>query len=660
VRAVSRVAGRIDSGIVVAGVVAAVLFWLSYDDGSYELASRGTLAIVVWWAVILGVALSLLGSGRVPRAALVVGGLLAALAYWTLASIFWAPSEEAAFNEFNRVSLYLGVYILVAFAATRRTVGRWADGLAVAITAVAVVALVSRFFPDTFSDRELAEFLPAAATRLSFPLGYWNGLAIFVALGLPLLFRIALVGRNGVVRALALVPVPVIACVVYLASSRGGVVTGLLGTLAFLVLSERRWSASAAIGVSAAASAAAIAVLLDRDELVNGPLGTEIVREQGRSSALLVGLACIGGGVAFGLGCRLLAGRVAPSVRAGRIAAGFAALLALVVVAASDPIDRFETFKALPGQGETIDRGDYVTAHLLSSGGSGRWQLWGVAVDGAEENPLLGIGAGSYEHWWAEHATHTQFVRDGHSLYLETLGELGVVAFLLVLALAVIGVVVGGMRAQRAEGESRVTIAALTAVFVGYAAAAGFDWVWELTAVSLVGLAALALVTGPATESLDPVRAAAPEERAPWVSRHRFGVGLVVVLTAWVLVVAQAIPLLADRELARSQAAAQRRDLEEAEDAAEVARAVQPWASSPHLQLALVHELQDDVQQARAWIREAIERDDQDWQLWLVSSRLETKAGNVARASADLRRAIELNPRSPLFVGLVDELDESG
>ena len=142
------------------------------------------------------------------------------------------------------------------------------------------------------------------------------------------------------------------------------------------------------------------------------------------------------------------------------------------------------------------------------------------------------------------------------------------------------------------------------------------------------------------------------------MSRHRFGAGLVVVLTAWVLIVAQAIPLFADRELARSQAAAERRDLEEASGrgrgrASGPAVGVEPASPARARERAA-----GDVSQARAWIGEAIERDEQDWQLWLVSSRLETKAGNVARASADLRRAIELNPRSPLFVGLGDEIDD--
>ena len=48
------------------------------------------------------------------------------------------------------MSLYLGVFTLVTLSRAARTLGRWADGLAVAIAAVAAVALISRLFPGSF------------------------------------------------------------------------------------------------------------------------------------------------------------------------------------------------------------------------------------------------------------------------------------------------------------------------------------------------------------------------------------------------------------------------------------------------------------------------------------------------------------------------------
>jgi Tfp pilus assembly protein PilF len=55
---------------------------------------------------------------------------------------------------------------------------------------------------------------------------------------------------------------------------------------------------------------------------------------------------------------------------------------------------------------------------------------------------------------------------------------------------------------------------------------------------------------------------------------------------------------------------------------------------------------------ARDWIGEAIDRDSEDWRLWLVAARIDTKAGSSENAAENLRRAAELNPRSPLFAGI--------
>ena len=61
-----------------------------------------------------------------------------------------------------------------------------------------------------------------------------------------------------------------------------------------------------------------------------------------------------------------------------------------------------------------IDQGDFVTQHLLSSRGSGRWQFWDAAVDQWRQAPLWGDGAGSYESWWAENGSIGLFVKDAH------------------------------------------------------------------------------------------------------------------------------------------------------------------------------------------------------------------------------------------------------
>lgn len=641
------------SAALIIGIVAVSLFWIAYDNGSYDVQSRNSLAIAIWWTVVVVIVFGLRSTERVDPAVLVLGALLAALALWTSASVLWSVSAEDAFDEVNRVSLYLGVFVLVVLVSSHRSLARWIGGLATAISAIAAVAVVSRLFPGSFPGRDLDAFLPAAATRLSFPLGYWNGLAIFVALAIPLLLSVAVVSRDTAIRGLALAPLPVIASVIYLASSRGGIAAAGAGAVVFLVLTDRRWTAAAALTTSALGSAVAIVVLLQQDELVDGPLGTDAVERQGRVAALLIGLACVATGLTFAYGSRALRKYKVELPRAvGWAAACGAVILIVVAVSVADPVGRFRAFKTPPGAAAAIDRGDFVKQHLLSSAGSGRWQFWSAALDQWRQSPVGGDGAGSFEAWWAGHGSIALFVKDAHSLYLETLGELGVVGLALVLALVGGGIAVGALRAVNASGDTRVYAAAATAVFGAYATGAGIDWVWELTAVSVVGFVSLALAVGPATAVSTPL--AAVDANGAFSSRRtRFWLAVAAIVVALLLVLSQAIPLFAQREIGDSQAAVRRGDLGDALSAAKSARDIQPWAATPYLQLALVSEQAGALTSARTWIDMAIARDRTDWRLWLTAARIETRLGRVEAAERSLRRAVELNPRSPLLRGIV-------
>jgi Tfp pilus assembly protein PilF len=124
----------------------------------------------------------------------------------------------------------------------------------------------------------------------------------------------------------------------------------------------------------------------------------------------------------------------------------------------------------------------------------------------------------------------------------------------------------------------------------------------------------------------------------------------VAALAACALVI-QGIPLLAELDLRRSQTAAANGDLVEAVSAAQAARSVEPWAASPHLQLALLYEEAGDLGAARAAIGAALDRDRTDWRLWLVSARIETKRGALQVARRHLSIAKKLNPRSSLAAG---------
>jgi hypothetical protein len=632
--------------IWLAAAVAGLAFLLAYDHGGFALSARATAAIVAWWALLLGIGLGVWPRGRMPRAALIVAGLLAAFAVWTFVSIWWAKSAEEAFVEFNRVTMYLALFLIAVFAGTRGNIRRWADGLAAGIAAIAVVALVSRLFPSTFSLQGFPTFLPGAATRLSFPIGYWNGLGIFVGFAYPLWLGLALRATRWWTRALALMPFPSFAAVVYLTSSRGGVAAAGVGALVFLATTTRRWRAVGALLAAAAGSAAAISVLLPRHELVDGPLRTHEAAVQGHEAFFLILAVSLGAGALYAIGQRVFGG-FSPSPLFGRVLLA-AVLLALIATAfAAHPAQRFETFKQLPGATHGGDTG-FVRSHLLSGSGSGRWQFWAAALHEWETAPGVGRGAGSYQAWWAEHASFSYFVRNAHSLYLEVLGELGVVGFLLLGAAFAYSGIAAVRNALRRAGEERVVAASLLGVVVAFYVGAGIDWIWQLTALSAIGLVSLGLLVGPAGSSVElrPIRGEGTGRRG---RLPRVAVGATVLAVGWVVMFAQAIPWLTDLQIKASAAAVDRNEGTSALRHALDAKNLQPWAASPYLQLALVQEQLRDLEAARMWIGEAIDRNPIDWRLWFVSARIETKANDIPAARRSLRRAKALNPRSPLF-----------
>ena len=436
---------------------------------------------------------------RPTRTALACGGLLAGLAALSVASIAWADSAERAFAEFNRVSLYVGVLLLAVLAGTRGNVQRWRDGMAIGIAAIGLLALASRLFPDLLDERGLFQFLPGGENRLSYPLDYWNGLGIFVGLAFPLLLGAAVGARSAIWRGIAIAPLPALAATIFLTSSRGGAATALAGTLVFLGLTARRGLALGAIAFTAAGTAAVVGILLGRDELVDGPLQSAAAADQGEGAALLIALFCLLTAAAFALAVRFAPRptvNLSLPVRRGLAVAGV--LAALVAVAAIDPVDRFNTFKKSPDEFANIQT-DFTSAHLLSESGSGRWQFWETAADQFEEHPLLGDGAGSFEAYWAQHGTLYRFIRDAHSLYLETLGELGLIGLALLAGALGLALFCAASRLRRAKGDDQVMLASLAALLVAWCIAAGIDWMWELTAVTVVAVVTLGLLTGPAT-----------------------------------------------------------------------------------------------------------------------------------------------------------------
>jgi hypothetical protein len=615
---------------------------LALGDGGYSLQVTSGATVAVWWAVVIGLVLGAWPRSRVPAFALATGACLVALTAWTALSMVWASDQGAAFSEAVRAAGYLGLFALLLVASPRASAQSWLAGLAIGVTFIAALALLSRLEPSFGGGHAVGQFLPSAKGRLSYPIGYWNGLAAVMAAGAAVLVWLGGHGPNRIARAAAVAALPVLALVVYFTSSRGGIVAGAVGLAVLLALGPARPRMLGGLALGAIGAAILVAVA-SQEQSLTSDLGTSTALAEGdRTLALTVVVVIL-----VGLGRWLLDARIRRLSIPRVVTRATLAVIALAIVVAiplSDPAKRWDEFKSVSNQ-ET--RVGYVTTHLTTGAGSGRYQYWSAALDAFEAQPFHGIGAGGYEAWWDEHGTLARPIKDAHSFFLETMAELGIVGLL--LALAFLGTaLVSGIK-RRPLRSPNGALGATVAVFATGVVAAAIDWTWELPASFGLVVFAMALMSGPATETASVVERVAPDGLATSKRRPRFGLGIASLLLAWACIWAAGLLFLAEVNLHNSQEAARAGDLDGARSAAEEAITLEPWSAEPRLQLALVKEEEGDLEGANAALSEAIDRAPNDWQLWFVRARIEVELGDVPAGSDALDRARELNPRAPFL-----------
>ena len=618
-----------------------LVLYLALKGGGYDEVVYGEVGIATWWLVLLGSLIGVLPVSRIDRRGWVALALLAGFAAWTAIGIGWSDSAERSVAEAGRLATFLGVFALALLVQGQDSLRRTVNAIAAAISVIAILAVLSRLHPSWFPTNQTASFLPETRARLTYPLNYWNGLAALLATGLPLVVFTAVRARTLVAQAMAAAATPVIALGVFFTLSRGGAVEIAVGMLFLIALYPRRLELLPTLVIAGLGSALLIVGANQRDALNNG-FSTGAGAHQGNEMLAMVLVVCAGVAllqVAIGLGSRYQIGpRPSVAPRTARATLAILAVGAIVVAVAAgasgELSDRWQEFKNPLGH----PHAHTGAGRFASSSGSGRYQYWQSALNANASDRLKGIGPGTYEFWWAKDGTIPGFVRDAHSLYLETLAELGIVGFALVigLMLAVLAAGVGG--ALRAGPEAGAQLAAASASCVAFVVAAGIDWVWEIAVIPITFFLLAAAILGHRSQALPP---------QPWLRSN--GVRLVWIAVAAAALIAILIPLAKTVSLRESEAQARASSLDSALRDARSAASIEPYAAGPRLQEALILELRGDLGPAATAARSATKAEPNNWRNWIVLSRIEAQRAQALQAVAAYRRARALNPRSTLF-----------
>jgi len=608
----------------------AVLLYYALRAGSYDIVVRQAEAVLVWLVLGLGFALGLLPRARLPRLWLIPFAAFVLLAVWTALSLTWSDSAERTVAEVARVAHYGGIVLLTWSLLDRATWRAAAAGVAFAGVVVAAVAVTSRLAPDLFPANYPRRVL--GTDRLNYPFYYWNAVGAWSAMSIAMALAWSAHASRLVPRVLFAAALPICGLAVYLTYSRAGVVGSVAAVVLVVALSHNRWVA--ALHAAAAGAGAAVAVLVTReqDAIVNASPSVD-----GAGSVVLALVAgCILAAAVAATAFWLQADRLRLGRRLGGALAAVGAIVAVIVlvtVARDDVREGWDQFRGTSlVQADTGPGSD--PASRLTNFQSGRYEIWRSSFRAFEKDELKGVGAGGFEFWWNRDGGE-EYVRDAHSLYLESLAELGVPGLLLVLAvlLGCAGIAVRA-RVRCSEPADIGAVAAGLAALLVYLVHAGVDWMWESTAVTVLALVAVCT-------------AGAAGDRGRERPHVALRVGIALLAIPALLV--QLPGSVATSKVRDSQAAFRAGDPAVAIADATEAVDAEPWAATPLAQRALVEEGAGRLGAAAADLRLAIEREPTNWRHGVLLARVEAKRGRVRVAIREYRRARALRPGSPIF-----------
>jgi O-antigen ligase len=566
-------------------------------------------------------------------------GTLCAFAVWTLLSEVWSHAPIRALAEFDRVLVYaLSLALLGSFVRLTGDLDRLLVAVGLALSAVALAALLTRLLPEAFPVTH-----GPAPSRLAYPLTYWNALGVACALGLVFALHMSAGARSSVaVRVFGAAALPISATALYFTFSRGGIAAAILGLVLYVVLGHPRRLATAL--PAAVPAAVAVVAAYRADVLATEQYVTAIA--EGRRLAVVVAACVVGAILLRSLG--VLVDRRVDALPIGArrprllaVATGMAVLALAGTFALTDLPDEVNAKASEFLQTGTLPPTTDQRTRLTQVAANGRVEHWRAALDAFEAEPLRGTGAGTFQLEWQQRRETDFQVVNAHSLYLETLSELGIVGVTL-LAIALLTPLV--MAAMRLGGAERHAHAAFLAAGLAMLIHAAVDWDWEMPGVFLWFPAASGVVLAAAP----PGRIRAPGR----MTRVLVGLGILL------LVVVPATVAVSQRSLTQATKAFAAGDCGSAVRSSLRSLKVLAQRPEPFELLGYCDLRSGQAGLAVMAMRAARARDPRDWQYAYGLAVALALDGKDPRAVA--REARQRNPHEALAVALDRALSRSG
>lgn len=623
------------AGAAVLLLPAGLMMFLAFNAGGFYPGPPAYVAMLLCIVLLLRATLAKHPFEGLSWSLGIASVAMSLFALLALLSESWSHAPGRALVEFDLALMYLLAIVLFGSIARSRQRLEWMTrALTAAIVIVCTCGLITRVLPDVWHTSSRI-----AINRLSFPVTYWNTLGLLGVMGIVLCAHLCSHAREPKPsRVAAAAATPILATTVFFTFSRGAIAAGIISLLVYGLVGRPRFLLST-LTATVVPTVIAVKVAYDADLLATPSPATSAATAQGHHVAVIVVLCALGSAALrallfvldswlerFALPDRSRV-RIIRSAWAGLAVAGLIAIAAL-----SGPIShQYHRFLNPNAPGTTID----YRARLTDPGNNGRLDMWKVAWRQFKAKPIFGSGAGTFANTWAQKRPTASFVEDAHSLYLETLDELGVVGLVLLLT-AIVTMLV--RIASHARGRHRPLYAAIFAVVLAWTIQAAVDWDWEMPVVTVVVFS----LGGAALARRRRRSAARPPTLSPY-GRTLLGLGCVL------LAVAPTYVWLSQNRLNSARFAFSQRNCAAASHSAESSISILGIRPEPYEILSYCDVRLGKPMLAIAAIDKAVSLDPGNWNFQYGLAVMRAAAGLDPRPAA--RKALALNPLEPLTRG---------